>query len=141
MNKNYYKSPVSRKHVPKALERAFIQRKRLLYFIRMLFLLRRQGMRFARKNMLETSQAAPSMGYDPELLLVECARCGAPVLWGPGKTTALMKAAGIDPLELDPYCMLLTDACPGCSPGREYHVKIFRLGNDYGKNPPICGHA
>lgn len=81
-------------------------------------------------------------GYDPELLFVECSRCGAPILWESGKATKLLDKAGIDPLELDASCMLITDACPSCSRQKEYTVKIFRLsGDDNTDFPPKMGHA
>lgn len=81
-------------------------------------------------------------GFDPELLYVECGRCGAPVLWEPGRATKLLEQAGVDPLELDPYCMLMTDACPACGQADEYGVRICRLSD----RPPSClppthGHA
>lgn len=85
--------------------------------------------------------AAPR-GFDPELLYVECGRCGAPVIWETGRATMLLESAGIDPLELDPYCILLTDGCPACGQGGEYHVRIFRVGNDNSHGmPPAHGHA
>lgn len=54
-------------------------------------------------------------GYDPELLYVECGRCGAPVIWDAGRATRLLEAAGIDRLELDASCLLVTNACPMCA--------------------------
>ncbi len=79
-------------------------------------------------------------GFDPELLFVECSRCGAPILWEKGRATKLLDRAGIDPLELDSSCMLITDACPSCSEQKEYTVKIFRvcLEADFPLKP---GHA
>ena len=49
-------------------------------------------------------------GFDPELLYVECARCGSPVMWEQGKATHILNLAGIDPLELDPACWSQTAA-------------------------------
>lgn len=81
-------------------------------------------------------------GYDPELLFVECAHCGAPVLWEPGKATALLAKAGIDPLELDASCMLLTEGCPICASKQEYEVRVFRIASaGTGDLPPTHGHA
>lgn len=81
-------------------------------------------------------------GYDPELLYVECGRCGAPVLWEPGKATELLRQAGVDPLELDSSCILLTDACPACGVRDEYAVRIFRIGgHPYPSISPLHGHA
>ncbi len=80
---------------------------------------------------ITVSQAVPTegmpRGYDPEMLYVECARCGSPVIWEPGRATALMQAAGIDPLELDPSCMLATDGCPLCSRRGQFRVQVLRL--------------
>jgi endogenous inhibitor of DNA gyrase (YacG/DUF329 family) len=77
-------------------------------------------------------------GYDPELLYVECGSCGAPVMWGEGRATRILAQAGIDPLELDSSCLLVTDACPMCSARTHYSVQIFRVSNG---NPPQFGTA
>ncbi len=68
-------------------------------------------------------------GFDPEMLYVECSQCGAPVYWEPGKSTALVREAGIDPLELDPACMLVTSACPLCGNGSSFGVKVVRISD------------
>lgn len=81
-------------------------------------------------------------GYDPELLYVECGRCGAPIIWEPGKATRILSAAGIDPLELDPSCLLLTDGCPHCTSQGPYVIQIVRFSNKpQGQRPPQVGHA
>ncbi|MDR3357565.1 MAG: hypothetical protein LBN96_01640 [Desulfovibrio sp.] len=77
-------------------------------------------------------------GHDPELLYVECGSCGAPVMWGEGRATRILAQAGIDPLELDSSCLLVTDACPMCSNRTHYSVQIFRVSNG---NPPQFGTA
>ena len=64
-------------------------------------------------------------GYDPELLYVECGRCGSPVMWEKGKASQILGLAGIDPLELDASCMLVTDGCPMCGGKGHYTVQIF----------------
>ncbi len=69
----------------------------------------------------------PEPGFDPEMLFVECARCGSPVLWEKGRSTEILEGAGIDSLELDPYCLLVTDGCPKCSQGKRYSVQVFRV--------------
>ena len=68
-------------------------------------------------------------GYDPELLMVECANCGQPVLWERGRSTEVLQAAGIDPIELDAHCLLLTDGCPRCRPKQDkaFTVQVFRV--------------
>ncbi len=81
---------------------------------------------FINVSQAVTAQGMPR-GYDPEMVYVECARCGAPVIWEPGRATALMQAAGIDPLELDASCMLATDGCPMCSRGGQFRVHVLRL--------------
>lgn len=84
----------------------------------------------------------PPRGFDPELLYVECGRCGAPVLWDEGRATELLNQAGIDPLELDSSCMLVTDGCPSCGMGGEYGVRIFRITEHSSLPlPPSYGHA
>ncbi|MDR3362967.1 MAG: hypothetical protein LBO64_09045 [Desulfovibrio sp.] len=81
-------------------------------------------------------------GYDPELLYVECGRCGAPVMWGEGRATRLLHQAGIDPLELDASCLLVTDGCPACTNRHQYTVQIFRIGSGTeARRPPYFGTA
>lgn len=114
----------------------------------------RAGGRFRRRAPLTAvSLTAGTPGYDPELLYVECGRCGAPVLWEPGRATRLLDEAGIDPLELDAACLLVTNACPMCGapegaaadgadgdPG--YEVRVFRVdGEGEGFGSPRHGHA
>ena len=81
-------------------------------------------------------------GYDPELLYVECGRCGSPVMWEQGKATDILGVAGIDPLELDSSCLLVTDACPLCGGKGHYTVQIFRVSGDtQTRRPPYFGNA
>lgn len=81
-------------------------------------------------------------GYDPELLYVECGRCGSPVMWEQGKATHILGIAGIDPLELDASCLLVTDACPTCGGTGHYTVQIFRVSGDaQTRRPPFFGNA
>ena len=83
-----------------------------------------------------------AMGYDPEMLYVECGRCGSPVMWGKGRATHLMEQAGIDPLELDASCLLVTDGCPLCGAKDHYNVQIFRMGTGSEQcQPPYYGNA
>ena len=73
-------------------------------------------------------------GYDPELMIVECARCGSPILWELGRSTAVLAGVGVDPLELDAHCLLLTDGCPQCRPRQEggFSVQVCRLTIEQG---------
>ena len=85
--------------------------------------------------------APTARGYDPELMIVECAHCGRPVLWEPGRSTEVLAGVGIDPLELDAHCLLLTDGCPHCRPRQKggFNVQVFRLtpeqGGPFGVKP------
>ncbi len=66
-------------------------------------------------------------GYDPEMLFVECGKCGSPIVWEQGRATEILHNAGIDALELDPHCLLVTDGCPRCSKGKLYRVQVYRV--------------
>ena len=88
----------------------------------------------AQNLRIPAASAAMTRGYDPELMIVECARCGRPVLWESGRSTAVLAGAGIDPLELDAHCLLLTDGCPHCRPRQKggFSVQVFRLMSEQG---------
>lgn len=81
-------------------------------------------------------------GYDPELLYVECGRCGSPVIWDEGSATSLLREAGIDPLELDSSCLLVTDGCPACAIGNHFTVQVCRVsaGTTH-DHPQLYGNA
>ena len=71
----------------------------------------------------------PRKGYDPELLMVECGRCGRPLLWEKGRATRIVTSAGIDPATIDEHCMILAEACPQCQPGKSrYDLTVIRVG-------------
>jgi hypothetical protein len=66
--------------------------------------------------------------FDPELLYVECAKCGQPVLWSPGDTTRILAWAGIDVTSLDEKCMIVSEGCPACQPGKNsFNTQVVRL--------------
>ena len=66
--------------------------------------------------------------FDPELLYVECAKCGQPVLWSPGDTTRILAWAGIDARSLDEKCMIVSERCPACQPGvQSFSTQVVRL--------------
>ncbi len=72
--------------------------------------------------------------FDPELLYVECTRCGQPLLWRTGETTRLLKMAGVDTAVLDEHCMLVSDGCPSCQPGEtRFSTRVVRLAQDVRK--------
>jgi hypothetical protein len=69
-----------------------------------------------------------SKKFDPEMLYVECAKCGQPLLWKAGDTTRILNWAGIDPAGLDESCLILSQGCPGCQPDQEaYPTQVVRL--------------
>lgn len=66
--------------------------------------------------------------FDPELLYVECSKCGQPVLWSPGDTTRILTWAGIDAGTLDEKCMIVSEGCPVCQPGKNsFSTQVVRL--------------
>ncbi len=79
------------------------------------------------KIIIKPNPQMPDPGFDPEMLFVECGKCGQPVLWEKGRSTEILAGAGIDALELDPHCLLITDGCPRCSNGQRYNVQVFRV--------------
>lgn len=127
-------------------------RRRMLCARRAAFARRRNLMLASRRKISQKTEAPirtrprelniiPA-GYDPELLYVECGRCGSPVLWSEGKATTLLRQAGIDPMELDPSCIMVTDACPACGTKEEYSVRIFRIAPSGVLGlPPTHGNA
>ena len=86
------------------------------------------------------SSLFPQRGYAPEMLYVECSRCGAPILWEPGQTAKILRDAGISPLELDASCVILSDGRPLCTSGDSFTVSIRRLTKpSAGGMPPSGG--
>ncbi|MDD6180923.1 MAG: hypothetical protein PUB01_02460 [Desulfovibrionaceae bacterium] len=83
-------------------------------------------------------------GFDPELLFVECGQCGAPVIWEPGQATQVLESAGVDPLELDASCLLISEGCPLCGKAdRQFTVQVCRVESPGGRHRggPQSGHA
>lgn len=73
-------------------------------------------------------QGGPSQGFDPEMLYVECSRCGRPLIWEKGTTTFLLKHAGLDKSP-GPDWMMMSKGCPSCSPGQnEFVLTLARPG-------------
>jgi len=66
--------------------------------------------------------------HDPELMYVECSRCGRPVLWEPGRTTEILNRTGIEFARLDDRCLILSHGCPACVQGEVFFdTKVVRL--------------
>jgi len=74
------------------------------------------------------SSDKPQVGYDFDLLYVECRFCGKPVLWEKGKTRLLINASGIDTDLLDEECLILSEGCPNCRPGiPTFYLQVVRV--------------
>lgn len=81
---------------------------------------------FSIKENLDKSN--PSVGYDLDLLYVECRNCGNPVLWRHGKTSMLVNASGIDTNLLDEECLILSEGCSRCRPqAPAFHLQVVRV--------------
>lgn len=66
--------------------------------------------------------------FDPELLYVECSKCGRPVVWRAGDTTRVLEMAGIDAGEIDERCLMLSEGCPECMPEENaFTTQVVRL--------------
>ncbi len=69
--------------------------------------------------------------FDPELMFVECHKCGRPLLWNEGEASQIVEQSGIDLKKLDSQCLILAEGCPQCSPGEGgYMVRVVRLRED-----------
>ncbi|QGY39722.1 hypothetical protein GM415_06185 [Pseudodesulfovibrio cashew] len=80
--------------------------------------------------------------FDPELLYVECSRCGQPVLWQYGTTTKLLNLAGIDPASLDERCVIMSEGCPGCTPDKSsFTTQVIRLNKEKEGRRPMPATA
>jgi len=93
---------------------------------------------------LRTTPPAPrqaDLGYDPELLYVECSRCGNPVIWEEGRTTELLEKAGLPGTRLDSQHLVLTDGCPTCAPEETFfETRVVRLAEEDGQGPELMPH-
>lgn len=77
-----------------------------------------------------------SAGFDPELLYVQCAHCGRPVLWTQGKLTRIIRDAGVSRQQLDATHVMLTEGCPECNPEQsEFRIQLIRLERMPPHNP------
>lgn len=93
-------------------------------------LLRQLEMSIPAAQLLNAPHNPNKNPYDPELIYVECRTCGRPVLWEPGRTTALLAESKISPQSVDEQCLILSDGCRECSPETDgYHLSIVRLSN------------
>lgn len=77
--------------------------------------------------------------FDPELLYVECSRCGQPVIWENGEATEFVAWAGFTAWSLDSMCLILTDGCPACTPEvQAYETYVVRAGEFQPSPAAIC---
>lgn len=76
--------------------------------------------------------AAKPFDRDPNLLFIECLRCGRPLNFDPGMVTAALTGAGVDLSVIDLGHMIVTDGCPHCSPDAPgYPTELVRLNTDF----------
>lgn len=88
------------------------------------------GMSMPAAQLLNAPQDEGKKPYDPELIYVECRVCGRPVLWEPGRTTAILIESQINTSTVDEHCLILSDGCRGCKPEADgYHLSIVRLSD------------
>lgn len=93
-------------------------------------LMRQLDLSLPAARLLNAPHNAYAKPYDPEMIYVECRSCGRPVLWEPGRTTALLAESHISPMSVDEQCLILSDGCRECSPESDsYHLSIIRLSN------------
>lgn len=75
----------------------------------------------------------PARPMDPELLYVECERCGRPILWERGRTTEVLEQAGVDFSGVDENCYISSAGCPRCMPEElVYETRLVRLNGMIG---------
>lgn len=76
--------------------------------------------------------------FDPNLLYVECTKCGQPVLWKNGLTEKLLKMAKIDTSTLDERCVITSDGCPSCTPEETtFTTQVIRLNKEKDVQTPM----
>ncbi|WP_245590080.1 hypothetical protein [Desulfonatronum lacustre] len=86
-------------------------------------------------------QHSPKNGFDPELMFVECHRCGRPLVWNQGEASQIIEQSGIDTKKLDAQCLILAEGCPQCAPGEGgYMVRVVRLREDGYRDVKEQGH-
>ena len=73
---------------------------------------------YAKTDTYEEKSVA-SLGFDPDMLYVECQKCGKAIIWSKGKTSHLLVASGINLSYLGWDCLILSDGCATCSPTRQ----------------------
>lgn len=80
--------------------------------------------------------------YDPDLIYVECGKCGQPILWGPGQTKKILDAAEIADEEIDEHCAIISDGCPSCKPGEtSFSTQIVRMNDEQEDTMPEGAEA
>lgn len=73
--------------------------------------------------------------FDPEMVYVECRNCGQPLIWEPGRTTALLAGAGIDISSVDATCLIVAERCPICRPDvHEFSLSVIRLPKQHAQD-------
>lgn len=88
--------------------------------------------KYTTENLLKAKNIYAPPAFDPEMIFVECAKCGSPIMWEQGRTTQILIGSGIDPLEVDSHCLLMTNGCPRCTKGDSFYVQIVRVQKNDG---------
>jgi hypothetical protein len=66
--------------------------------------------------------------FDPDLLYIECAKCGRALNWERGETSLFLLRSGIDSGNLDWSFMILSMGCSNCSPDElGYLTKLVQI--------------
>ena len=102
------------------------------------------------KRGLDVRLVHPPRPMDPDLVYVECQRCGRPILWEDGRTATILSQAGIDVSGVDDHCFIASDGCPHCTPGEvSFETRLVRLNDSFAaelallelENMPVAGSA
>jgi len=66
-------------------------------------------------------------GFDPELLFVQCRRCGRALHWEEGETSRVLAKSGVALDQLDLSMLILSDGCEACAPEElTHHADLVR---------------
>jgi hypothetical protein len=77
-----------------------------------------------RSNILEMGRGT----FDPDLLFIECAKCGRALNWEKGETSMFLVRSGISTGNLDLSYMILSMGCTDCSPDEfGYLTKLVQV--------------
>jgi hypothetical protein len=73
--------------------------------------------------------------FDPDLLYIECAKCGRALNWDKGETSLFLVRSGINTGTLDWSFMILSMGCANCSPDElGYMTKLVQVSEKQKKH-------